>query len=100
MRGLSPKYTIVEIDGVRMTGVDGDRSVGLSILSSGMLEGIELSKSLTPDRDADAIGGVVNLRLKDADEGFQAHDHGADFYNVALQRTTTTNINNTIVPNA
>jgi len=70
VRGLSPQYTIVEIDGVRMTGVDGDRSVGLSIISSEMLEGIELSKSLTPDKDADAIGGVVNLRLREAAKGF------------------------------
>ncbi len=70
VRGLSPQYTIVEVDGVRLSGVDGDRSVGLSVISSEMLEGIELSKSLTPDKDADAIGGVVNLRLKEAEEGF------------------------------
>ncbi|GAB5554975.1 MAG: TonB-dependent receptor [Saprospiraceae bacterium] len=69
VRGLSPKYTVVEIDGVRMSGIDGDRSVGLSVISSEMLEGIELSKSLTPDKDADAIGGVVNLRLRSAAEG-------------------------------
>ncbi len=71
VRGLSPQYTIVEVDGVRLTGVDLDRSVGLSIFSSEMLEAIELSKSLTPDKDADAIGGVVNLRLREADEGFR-----------------------------
>ncbi len=69
VRGLSPQYTIVEVEGVRLTGVDLDRSVGLSIISSEMLEGIELSKSLTPDKDADAIGGIVNLRLKEAKEG-------------------------------
>lgn len=69
VRGLSPQYTIIEVDGVRMTGVDLDRSVGLSVISSEMLEGIELSKSLTPDKDADAIGGIVNLRLKEAEEG-------------------------------
>jgi len=71
VRGLSPQYTNVTIDGVRMTGVDGDRSVGLSIISSEMLDGIELSKSLTADQDADAIGGVVNLRLREAEKGFQ-----------------------------
>lgn len=71
VRGLSPQYTNVTIDGVRMTGVDGDRSVGLSIISSEMLDGIELSKSLTADQDADAIGGVVNLRLREAENGLQ-----------------------------
>lgn len=69
VRGLSAQYTNIEVDGVRMTGNDLDRSVDLSIISSEMLDGIELSKSLTPDKDADAIGGTVNLRLKEAEEG-------------------------------
>lgn len=69
VRGLSPQYSIVQIDGVRLTGVDLDRSVGLSTITSEMLDGIELSKSLTPDKDADAIGGVVNLRTRVAKEG-------------------------------
>ena len=81
VRGLSPQYTNVTIDGVRMTGVDGDRSVGLSIISSEMLDGIELSKSLTPDKDADAIGGVVNLRLREAGEGFQVRTLALGGYN-------------------
>ena len=58
VRGLSPQYTIIQLDGVRLTGVDLDRSVGLSGITSEMLDGIELSKSLTPDKDADAIGGL------------------------------------------
>ncbi len=62
IRGLSPKYSVIEMDGVRMSGASGDRSVGLSTVSSEMLDGIELSKSLTADKDADAIGGVVNLQ--------------------------------------
>ncbi len=70
VRGLSPQFTIVQVDGVRLTGVDLDRGVGLSAISSDMLDGIELSKSLTADKDADAIGGVVNLRTRTAQEGF------------------------------
>ena len=69
IRGLSPQYSIVQIDGVRLTGVDLDRSVGLSGITSEMLDGIELSKSLTADMDADAIGGIVNLRTRVADQG-------------------------------
>ena len=81
VRGLSPKYTVVEVEGVRLEGVDLDRSVGLSIISSDMLEGIELSKSLTPDKDADAIGGVVNLRLREAEEGFHYNVLALGAYN-------------------
>lgn len=70
VRGLSPQYTIVQVDGVRLQGVGLGRDVGLSSISSEMLDGIELSKSLTPDKDADAIGGVVNLRTRVAEKGF------------------------------
>jgi outer membrane receptor protein involved in Fe transport len=81
IRGLSPKFSSVALDGVRIpaTGqgrsvfnlytragggsnpsVD-DRSVDLSMISSEALSGIEVFKSLTPDQDADAIGGRVNF---------------------------------------
>lgn len=70
IRGLSPQFSIIEVDGVRMTGTGLDRSVGLSTVSPEMLDGIELSKSLTADKDADAIGGIVNLRTATAQSGF------------------------------
>ncbi len=69
IRGLSPQFAIVEVDGVRMAGNSGDRGVGLSSVSSEMLAGIELSKSLTADKDADAIAGIVNLRTRVAGKG-------------------------------
>ncbi|MCP4310644.1 MAG: TonB-dependent receptor [Bacteroidetes bacterium] len=81
IRGLSPKYSVIEVDGVRMPGSSGDRSVGLSTVSSEMLDGIELSKSLTADKDADAIGGIVNLRTRVADEGFHFNVYGTGTYN-------------------
>ncbi len=81
IRGLSPKYSVIEIDGVRMSGASGDRSVGLSTVSSEMLDGIELSKSLTADKDADAIGGIVNLRTRVAQEGFHFNVYGTGAYN-------------------
>jgi len=69
--GLAPKYNTIEVDGVQLNGVDFDRSAGLEIVQNDMLEGIVLSKSLTPDMDADALGGVVNLTLKEAELGFK-----------------------------
>ncbi len=71
VRGLAPQFTIIEVDGVRLSGVDLDRSVGLGSVSSEILDGIELSKSLTADKDADAIGGIVNLRTRIAESGLQ-----------------------------
>ena len=70
VRGLSPKYNNVTIDGVKMSSTnDFDRSVDLSLIQGDMLAGIEVMKSLTPDMDSDAIGGTINLRLSEAPKG-------------------------------
>ncbi len=70
VRGLSPKYNTVTINGVRVPSTDvNDRSVDLSLISSGMLDGIEVTKALTPDKDADALGGSIDLKLRNAPDG-------------------------------
>ena len=62
LRGLSDKFTTVTIDGIRIPPTDADsRGVDLSTISQGSLAGIELYKALTPDKDADALGGSINL---------------------------------------
>jgi TonB-dependent receptor len=69
IRGLSPKYNNVTIEGIKMASTDDfDRSVDLSLVQSELLAGIEISKSLRADMDADALGGTVNLRLLPAPE--------------------------------
>lgn len=71
IRGLSPKYNTVTVNGVRVPATGGDdRSVDLSLISSNMLDGIEVMKAITPDKDADAIGGSVDLKLREAPEEF------------------------------
>jgi len=68
IRGLSPKYSNVTIEGVKMASTGQDRSVDLSFVQGDALGGIEVSKSLRADQDADAIGGTVNLKLRKAPE--------------------------------
>jgi len=70
IRGLSPKFNTVSINGVRIPSTGDDRSADLSLISSNMLDGIEVSKAITPDMDGDALGGSVNLRLRRAPEEF------------------------------
>ncbi len=67
VRGLEPKFNSITINGVKLSSSgSADRGADLSMISSNMLEGIEVSKSLTADMDANAIGGVVNFQLRDA----------------------------------
>ena len=87
IRGLSPQYNQITIDGIEMasdvassnnvvstdanqqdvTGaLLGDRGVDLSMISSNMLGGIEVIKAITPDMDAAVLGGVVNFDMRKA----------------------------------
>jgi len=73
IRGLSPKFNNVLVNGQRIPSTDfDDRSTDLSMISSDMLSGIEVVKALTPDRDADMIGGTVDFQLMDAPDGFRS----------------------------
>ena len=70
IRGLAPTYNSVTIAGQKVASTDlDDRSVDLSMISPEILAGIEVSKALTPDQDADSFGGSVNFKLADAPGG-------------------------------
>ncbi|MCX6170272.1 MAG: TonB-dependent receptor [Ignavibacteriales bacterium] len=73
VRGLSPKYNNITINDEKIPSTDEeDRSVDLSSISPDMLAGIEVYKSLTADKDADAVGGTVNFTVKKASDNFQS----------------------------
>ncbi len=71
IRGLSPKYNKVMVDGVQMAATSsGNRSVNMSMISSYSLEGIEVIKAPTANMDANQVGGAVNFKMKTAEKGF------------------------------
>ncbi len=67
VRGLEPRYNNTLINGVKVASTDpAGRYVTLDIIPSEVLQKIEVSKSLLPEMEGDAIGGSVNLVMKDA----------------------------------
>ena len=67
IRGTEPRLNSMMIDGERMPAPDPlVRQAALDVIPSDLLQAIEVSKALTPDMDADAIGGAVNLVMKGA----------------------------------
>jgi len=81
IRGLAPKYNVMMVNGVRMQSTDrDDRSVDLNMIAPNVLSGIEVTKALTADMDADAVGGTVNLKIGKADEGFHTKISAQDGY--------------------
>jgi TonB-dependent receptor len=67
IRGTEARLNSVLIDGERIPAAEGSvRQVQLDAVPADQLQSIEVSKALTPDMDADAIGGAVNLVTKQA----------------------------------
>lgn len=72
IRGMQPKFSAINVNGVRLPSNSGtDRSVDLSLISPELLDGIEVFKSPLPDMDAEAVGGTVNLKLRKAPKEFK-----------------------------
>ncbi|MGD1044609.1 MAG: TonB-dependent receptor [Bacteroidota bacterium] len=89
IRGLAPQYNAVAIGGISLAATgsnqigttsqggayvtsgttNNDRSVDLTMITSYMIQSIEVYKTLTPDMNADALGGYVNMNLREAPSG-------------------------------
>lgn len=62
LRGAPSEFTSVTVDGVALPSSSPDtRAVDLGTLPSEVVNALEISKSLLPWQDADAIAGSVNL---------------------------------------
>jgi len=62
IRGTEPRFNSVMINGERIPSAEAEvREVQLDLIPADMVSQVEVSKTLTPDMDADAIGGAVNI---------------------------------------
>ncbi len=76
IRGAEAKLNSVTLDGSHLSSPANDgifttsgtetRAVDLSTIPSDMISSIEVIKALTPDRDADSFGGLINLVTRSA----------------------------------
>ncbi len=67
LRGTPPELTNFNINGEQIPSPEGNvRYVGMDVISANQIDIIEVTKVLTPDMDADGIGGSVNIVTKKA----------------------------------
>lgn len=67
LRGMDKRYNYTLINGIKIPSTHSKyRYVSLSMFPSDMVDRIEVTKSLTPDMEGDAIAGTVNLVMKNA----------------------------------
>ncbi|MFN4144875.1 MAG: TonB-dependent receptor domain-containing protein [Runella sp.] len=67
VRGMDKRYNYTLVNGVKIPSPDNRyRYVPLDIFPADLLDRLEVVKSLTPDLEGDAIGGAINLVMKNA----------------------------------
>ncbi|MCL9980355.1 MAG: TonB-dependent receptor [Bacteroidia bacterium] len=67
VRGMDKRYNYTLVNGIKIPSPDNkNRYVPLDIFPSDLLDRLEVTKALTPNMEGDAIGGVVDMKLKDA----------------------------------
>lgn len=80
VRGLDPNLNATSVNGVRVPSPESDiRGVALDVVSSDVIESIEVKKSLTPDMDADTIGASIEINT------VSAFDRTKDFVTLSAE---------------
>lgn len=67
IRGTEPRLSNTTVDGVALPGPDPQvRQVDLWVIPGDLVGSIDINKTLSANQDGDAIGGSVNLHMKQA----------------------------------
>jgi len=86
VRGLAPDLNAVNINGTLVPAPESDRrAVALDVLPSELIQSLSVVKSLTPDMDANSLGGTINV------ESLSAFDHDGFFATGTLEGGHDTN---------
>lgn len=71
IRGMPQRYQYTLINGIKIPSPSNtNRYVPLDIFPADIVDRLEVYKSLTAKMEGDAIGGAINLALKDAPDDF------------------------------
>lgn len=81
IRGMDKQYNTTLINGVKIPSPDNkNRYLPLDIFPAGLVDRLEVSKTLAPDMEGDASGGVVNLVMKSAPDHLKVEGEIATGY--------------------
>ena len=78
VRGIGPDLNSVTINGTLLPAPEGERrAVALDVLPTELVQSLSVVKTLTPDMDANSLGGTIEV------ESLSAYDHAGLFYTLS-----------------
>lgn len=82
LRGMDKRYNYTLVNGVKIPSPDNkNRFVPLDIFPAELLDRLEVTKALTANMEGDAVGGAINMVMKDAPARMQLTANVAAGYN-------------------
>lgn len=98
IRGMEKRYINTLVNGIKIPSPDNkNRFIPLDLFPSELLERLEVSKSLTPAMEGDAIGGTINLVMKDAPSNLLLHANVALGFSTILNNQSFQKFDNTSI---
>ncbi|MCH2040208.1 MAG: TonB-dependent receptor [Saccharospirillaceae bacterium] len=80
VRGISPDLNAVTVNGTQLPAPEGGRrAVALDVMPSDLISSLVVTKTLTPDMDANAIGGSIEV------ESLSALERDGLFYSARVE---------------
>ncbi|RXF01203.1 TonB-dependent receptor [Pseudoalteromonas sp. PS5] len=90
IRGIDPNLNNVTINGANVPSPEaGVRSVAMDVIPSELVQSLEVSKTVTPDMDASAVGGSIEVK------SLSAFDREQQSYSVTLQASHNQQVSET-----
>ncbi len=95
IRGMEKRYINTLVNGIKIPSPDNkNRFIPLDLFPSELLERLEVGKSLTPSLEGDAIGGTINLVMKDAPDHLIVQGNVAGGFNTSFPDQTYSKFDN------
>jgi len=95
IRGMEKRYINTLVNGIKIPSPDNrNRFIPLDLFPSELLERLEVGKSLTPSLEGDAIGGTINLVMKDAPDQLILQGNIAGGFNTSFPDQTYSKFDN------
>ncbi len=85
IRGMDKRYNYTLVNGIKIPSSDDKmRYVPMDIFPAELVDRVEVIKTITPSMEGDAIGGAMNLVMKNAPDHLVAFASAATGYNQTL----------------
>ena len=82
VRGMDKRYNYTLVNGIKIPSPDPrNRYVPLDIFPSDLMDRLEVTKALTPNMEGDAIGGVIDMKMKNAPDNYTINVNLGTGYN-------------------